>query len=196
MLTIKKLWNNLWSSCHLKPDNLCCINPHYKRPEIKLTADLLFDVLQLLSYEECKKKVVASKFFSRIALERMRQQKVKLLQVEKYMRCIYTPEDFEKVVNSGKAVVILKVYRGSKEKLNSACARAYLRAMECLHIEREVSSRFAMPIRFIMDFSDENRSNMAYHYYYQKKELGQVVVIAEVDGILTPYSFERNLCPS
>uniref|UniRef100_A0A915DKJ2 Uncharacterized protein n=1 Tax=Ditylenchus dipsaci TaxID=166011 RepID=A0A915DKJ2_9BILA len=91
-----------------------------------------------------------------------------------YMRCIYTREDFEKVVATGKALVVLKVYGGSKEKLSGECAKAYLSAIQMLHFERETCAQFGWPLRFVMDFSNNNSNRMAFHYYHKKKEVAQV----------------------
>uniref|UniRef100_A0A915D9T7 Uncharacterized protein n=1 Tax=Ditylenchus dipsaci TaxID=166011 RepID=A0A915D9T7_9BILA len=86
------------------------------------------------------------------------------VNAEVYMRCIiYALEDLEKIVATGKAVVILKVIRSSKSKLNDKY------------------------------FSTRNKNYMAFHIYYQKEKLSRVLVIAEVAGILTPYSFEDKL---
>uniref|UniRef100_A0A915DXI7 Uncharacterized protein n=1 Tax=Ditylenchus dipsaci TaxID=166011 RepID=A0A915DXI7_9BILA len=115
-MNIKKVWNSLW-----------CFSPYYHKPNIKFTADILCDVLQFLSYEECKNNVFLSKSFSRIALQRMRPQACKLL-----------------------AVVILKVYRGPKEKLSGECIKAYVTAIDRFHTWRQICNCQGSPIRFVM----------------------------------------------
>uniref|UniRef100_A0A915DL88 Uncharacterized protein n=1 Tax=Ditylenchus dipsaci TaxID=166011 RepID=A0A915DL88_9BILA len=123
----------------------------------------------------------------------MREHPIRFLNAEVYMRCIYAPEDLEKVVATGKAVVILKVIRSSKSKLNDKCVKAYLIAMEQLNMRREMAAQAFSAIHFVMDFSTRNKNYMAFHIYYQKEKLSRVLVIAEVAGILTPYSFEDRL---
>uniref|UniRef100_A0A915DZ56 Uncharacterized protein n=1 Tax=Ditylenchus dipsaci TaxID=166011 RepID=A0A915DZ56_9BILA len=161
-MNIKKVWNSLW-----------CFSPYYHKPIIKFTADILFDVLQFLSYEECKNNVFLSKSFSRIALQRMRQQACKLLKVEVYMRCIYSPEELDQVVAIGEAVAILKVYRGPKEKLSGECIKAYVTAIDRFHTERQISTYAGSPIRYVTDFCPQNTNNMAYHMYFQGKQFSE-----------------------
>uniref|UniRef100_A0A915DY85 Uncharacterized protein n=1 Tax=Ditylenchus dipsaci TaxID=166011 RepID=A0A915DY85_9BILA len=111
--------------------------------------------------------------------------------VEKYMRIIFCKKEFDKVVETGEAVVILRIYDRNQEELSDECARAYFAAIEWLNARREHNIQNTFHIKYVLDFTSSQ--SMTFYIYYQKKKLSTVTVIVEENGTPVPYPFEVAL---
>uniref|UniRef100_A0A915DY92 Uncharacterized protein n=1 Tax=Ditylenchus dipsaci TaxID=166011 RepID=A0A915DY92_9BILA len=90
--------------------------------------------------------------------------------VEKYMRIIFCKKEFDKVVDTGEAVVILRTYERNQEELSDECARAYFAAVE-LYFQPKYDFPHLIPV----------------------KKLSTVTVIVEENGTPVAYPFEVAL---
>uniref|UniRef100_A0A915E980 Uncharacterized protein n=1 Tax=Ditylenchus dipsaci TaxID=166011 RepID=A0A915E980_9BILA len=117
-------------------------------------------------------------------------------------RCIYSESELRDVIETGKAMVLLKMYRGDPAKLSPQCSGIYTLALEFWSMNREMHEY--KPIHFLLDFSPKNSYSMSFIFYYKKEKLSEVFahllvipkilcfyvpVICDEDGEIIPHAF-------